>query len=244
VEFLPQKYANFTGCYGKQMTDNTILFLLPFLGACLGLVLALGLSKNQKQMQPLLLAFSGAFLISVILFELLPEVYNGSNFAAGYWIIGGILLQISLEFFSKGVEHGHAHIHGQRQYPILLWFSLSLHAFLEGIPLESYPHLAWGMFVHKIPITIALFSLLHHYSKEAWGLYIPLFLFALLTPLGGFLGANLLMEKSFLLPITSIVIGVLLHIATTIIFESSEGHRFNGAKMLSIFLGFFLGSLL
>ena len=126
----------------------------------------------------------------------------------------------------------------------MLWFSLSLHAFLEGIPLNSYPHLAWGMFVHKIPITIALFTLLRHYSKEALSLYIPLLVFALLTPFGGLLGANPLMDKSFLLPITSIVIGVLLHIATTIIFESSEGHRFNGAKMLSIFLGFFLGSLL
>lgn len=224
--------------------DNTILFLLPFLGACLGFVLALSLSKNQKQMQPLLLAFSGAFLLSIILFELFPEVYNSSHFVAGYWIIGGILLQISLEFFSKGVEHGHTHTHRHRQYPILLWFSLSLHAFLEGIPLNSYPHLAWGMFVHKIPITIALFTLLRHYSKEALSLYIPLFVFALLTPFGGLLGANPLMDESILLPITSIVIGVLLHIATTIIFESSEGHRFNGAKMLSIFLGFFLGSLL
>jgi hypothetical protein len=36
---------------------------------------------------------------------------------------------------------------------------------------------------------------------------------------------------------SSIVIGILLHIATTILFESSEEHKFNLQKFLSILFG-------
>ena len=35
----------------------------------------------------------------------------------------------------------------------------------------------------------------------------------------------------------AIVIGIFLHISTTILFESSEGHRFNYYKFLVILLG-------
>jgi hypothetical protein len=35
----------------------------------------------------------------------------------------------------------------------------------------------------------------------------------------------------------AIVVGMLLHISTTIIFETSENHRFNFAKLIAILLG-------
>jgi hypothetical protein len=36
---------------------------------------------------------------------------------------------------------------------------------------------------------------------------------------------------------TAVVIGILFHISSTIIFESSEGHKFNIAKISMIVLG-------
>jgi fucose permease len=39
----------------------------------------------------------------------------------------------------------------------------------------------------------------------------------------------------------AVVIGIFMHIATTILFESSESHRFNLAKGLAILLGIGLG---
>jgi hypothetical protein len=39
----------------------------------------------------------------------------------------------------------------------------------------------------------------------------------------------------------AIAIGMFLHISTTIIFESSEGHKINFMKLLSIIIGFALG---
>jgi hypothetical protein len=37
--------------------------------------------------------------------------------------------------------------------------------------------------------------------------------------------------------ITAVVIGILFHISSTIIFESSEGHKFNIAKVSMIVIG-------
>jgi hypothetical protein len=39
---------------------------------------------------------------------------------------------------------------------------------------------------------------------------------------------------------TAIVIGILFHISSTIIFESNEGHKFNLAKISVIILGIVL----
>ena len=95
-------------------------YLLPFLSIVIGACLVLWLKPTQKSRIKLLLAFSGAFLMGMTIFHLLPEVYHealhtheeNSDFgdkAIGVWIVVGILLQIVLEFFSHGAEHGHFH---------------------------------------------------------------------------------------------------------------------------------------
>jgi hypothetical protein len=67
-----------------------------------------------------------------------------------------------------------------------------------------------------------------------------------MTPIG------LLFGKFFhnsidLLPMNlllAIVVGMFLHISTTIIFEASENHRFNLVKLLSIIVGVTLAILI
>jgi hypothetical protein len=41
----------------------------------------------------------------------------------------------------------------------------------------------------------------------------------------------------------AVVIGIFMHISTTILFESSDGHRFNQRKTMAIVLGTALGFL-
>jgi hypothetical protein len=64
--------------------------------------------------------------------------------------------------------------------------------------------------------------------------------FAIMTPLGTFLADVLPVVNTFYTEITAIVIGILFHISSTIIFESSEGHKFNIAKISMIVLGILL----
>ncbi|MCC6838400.1 MAG: zinc/iron permease, partial [Bacteroidia bacterium] len=71
---------------------------------------------------------------------------------------------------------------------------------------------------------------------------LSLVIFALVTPLGALtshlIGANMIGDFSMYFDkIMAVVVGIFLHISTTILFESSENHRFNLIKFLIIILG-------
>ncbi|HIC30650.1 MAG TPA: ZIP family metal transporter, partial [Flavobacteriaceae bacterium] len=86
--------------------------ILPILSVVLGFLIVLIFKPKKSTNLKLLLAFSGAFLLSITVFNFLPEVYHHHHDKPiGLFIMAGILLQIVLEFFSKGAEHGHVHIH-------------------------------------------------------------------------------------------------------------------------------------
>lgn len=213
-------------------------YLLPLLSVLLGYGIALFLQPKNKKNLKLLLAFSGSFLLSLTVVHLLPEVYESHNPSIGIFIMVGILFQIVLEFFSKGAEHGHVHGHDtMTQIPWLLFISLCLHAFLEGLPVSHHHHLALGIGVHHLPIAVILttFFIKSQLNKKA--IFGFMLTFALMTPLGTFLADALPIVNTYYTEITAIVIGILFHISSTIIFESSEGHKFNIAKISMILLG-------
>ena len=58
-----------------------------------------------------------------------------------------------------------------------------------------------------------------------------------MAPLGVYANNIFQMVSVFQNEITAIVIGILLHISTTILFESSDGHKFNTKKIIIIILG-------
>ena len=106
-------------------------FILPILAVVFGFLIVLILKPSQRKNIKLLLAFSGAFLLSITVFDFLPEVYKSEDKPIGLFIMIGILLQIILEFFSKGAEHGHVHLNkNATTFPWLLFVSLSIHSVL------------------------------------------------------------------------------------------------------------------
>lgn len=211
-------------------------YLFPIYAVILGYTIVI-LTKNKpiKNIK-LLLAFSGAFLLSLTVFDLLPEVYNHLDAKlTGLFIMIGILLQIFLEFFSKGAEHGHVHeTESNTIFPWILFISLCIHSFLEGFPIHQHNDMVYGVLIHKIPIAILITTFLIRSNYSTLITFIFLILFGLMTPLGTFISN----ETSFLTPyiyyINAIVIGIFLHISTIILFESSEAHKFNLSKLLVI----------
>ena len=160
----------------------------------------------------------------------------------GLFIMLGIVFQIILEYFSKGAEHGHVHTHEKMtSLPWLLFGSLCLHALFEGMPISQHHHLAWAIAIHHLPIAIilTLFFLQAHINKTT--VFVFMIIFAFMTPLGTYLSNNLSFLIDYYVPISAFVIGILFHISSTIIFESSEGHKFNLTKLLAIILGITLG---
>lgn len=220
-------------------------YLLPLLSVLLGYGIAIGLRPKAKQNLKLLLAFSGSFLLSLTVIHLLPEVYESHNHTIGIFIMVGILFQIILEFFSKGAEHGHVHGHDKlTKMPWLLFLSLCLHAFLEGFPVSHHHELALGIAIHHLPIAIILTTFFLNAELNKTSLFFFMLSFAVMTPLGTFVSDGFPLLNEYYTEITAVVIGILFHISSTIIFESSEGHKFNIAKISMIILGIALACFL
>ena len=114
-------------------------YIITFSAVILGFIMALFLKPQKKNNIKLLLAFSGAFLLSLTVLHLLPELFSKDHVSSdeathtalpvGVFIMLGILFQIVLEFFSKGAEHGHVHVHTDahnelHHIPWLLFVSL------------------------------------------------------------------------------------------------------------------------
>jgi len=196
-------------------------YLLPILAVLWSFCFVYITQPRAKKELQLLLAFSGAFLLSLTIFELFPSVYSNTEpKLVGIFIMLGILLQIFLEFFSRGAEHGHVHFAKEAGgFPWLLFLSLSIHAFLEGFPVEKHGSIIYGIIVHKIPISVILS------------------IFLLDTPLGSLVASKVPVVQDYNAYITAVVIGIFLHISTVILFESSEGHKFNIRKLAVIALG-------
>ncbi|QQX76064.1 ZIP family metal transporter [Aequorivita iocasae] len=220
-------------------------YLLLFLSVAFGYVIALFLKKRELRNMEVFLAFSGAFLLSITVFELLPEVFETPSKNIGVFIMIGILLQIFLEFFSKGAEHGHVHLHSEnKHFPWILFISLSIHAFIEGFPISEENNLMIAIIIHKIPVAIILsfFFITAGYRRSTTLLF--LFFFALMTPLGNFISKNYDIVHLYETEITAVVIGIFLHVSTTILFESSKNHKFNLTKMTAVVVAVLIAYLL
>lgn len=197
----------------------------------------------------LLLSFSGAYLFGITVMHLIPEVYSSGSQTIGIYIFIGFFIQIILEFFSEGIEHGHIHIHKSQNaaFPYGVMIGLCLHSFLEGMPLVQKfsdatvrRSLLFGIIMHHIPVAIALMTMFIKSGLTKKSALSYLVLFAIMAPLGAFTGDFINQDginAIFFDKIMAVVIGIFLHISTTILFESYEEHHFNYLKLVIIACG-------
>ncbi len=240
----------------------TILLALPVL--ITGSIF-LSLKIKAKNLR-FLLAFSAAYLFTISVTHLLPECYEGTNTkTVGLFILVGFFIQILLEYFSAGIEHGHIHAHSdscKKHLPLGMIAGLYLHSLLEGLPiyqssnelvadsiLSTQQSLIFGITLHNIPIAIAFVTLLLEHQSNKLKTFLLLVGFALMAPLGCFIsyvlnsfGVN--NYDGFLKLSFGVVIGIFLHISTAIMFETGENHKYNLAKIMSMIAGVFLAALI
>ncbi|RZL15229.1 MAG: zinc/iron permease [Pedobacter sp.] len=224
---------------------HTWKLLLLFFAAFLGGVAIFMVKSDRSKLLKLILSFSGAYLFGITVLELIPEVYHGPEGSEiGLYIILGFLLQIFLEQFSEGVEHGHIHRHNETKiFPFGIMFSLCLHGFIEGMPLakEQNNELIFGISLHHIPAAFALASILmqNQFRKASIVFYISIF--AIMAPLGFFISYSLNNVESgmdaYFNKMMGVVIGIFLHISTTILFESNADHKIDVRKMVAVLTG-------
>ena len=220
--------------------------LLLFSAAFFGGTSVFLFKGDKHKTLKLILAFSGAYLFGITVLHLIPDAYHENDSYVGIFILGGFLFQVILELFSDGIEHGHMHKpeDGHYMFPLGIMISLCLHAFLEGMPLaQGYQNqLVFGIALHHIPAAFALGSvfLANKISKQKTTFFI--FLFAIMAPAGYLLSYFLSSGSIFNLQhyfnrIMGVVIGIFLHISTTILFEQNSDHKFNMRKMVAVLFG-------
>jgi zinc transporter ZupT len=237
-----------------------VLFLTPLLSGLAIYLLPKGKNRNFR----LLLVFAGAYLFSITVIHILPELYSkNSEFKMiGLFVLGGFFLQQLLEYFTSGIEHGHIHVpdsnhthdHGHHHHKqvsaLVLLTALCVHAFLEGAMLAE--PVAFGMnydlnavlvgiALHRAPAAFALMTVLS-FQLHSRAKAIPhLVVFSVAAPIG--LAVSTYLADANILTTTSLtylyalVCGNFLHISTTIVFESSPEHHFNARKLAVAIVG-------
>ena len=220
--------------------------ILLFSSALLGGLGIFLFKRDNSQRLKLILSFSGAYLFAITVLHLIPHVYESGGEQIGLYVLGGFLLQIFLEQFSEGIEHGHVHKHTHEHFafPYGIMFSLCLHAFLEGMPMAEghQDELVVGISLHHIPAAFALASVLSQHRLSKSSIILLLVLFASMSPLG-YLFSMALSDRSntnlnsYFDSSMGIVIGIFLHISTTILFESSVDHHYNMKKLVAVLSG-------
>lgn len=224
---------------------ETWVIILLFFSAMAGGCSVFLFSGNNSNRLKLILSFSGAYLFAITVLHLIPDVYEAGNHDVGLYILGGFILQILMEQFSEGIEHGHIHKHHDDYvFPLGIMLSLCLHAFLEGMPLagDYQNELVYGIALHHIPAAFALGSVLTQTRIPRSKTILFLVIFALMSPLGYLLSISIsdgVIENlaAYFDNIMGVVIGIFLHISTTILFESSVDHKFNRKKFAAVILG-------
>lgn len=231
------------------MHSLEIILLLTAAGA--GSLLAWILrNKTHIELLQVLLSFTGAYLLSVTVTHLLPEVFEqGSGADVSFFILIGFFIQLLIVQFTRGIEHGHLHLHHHfsNGYVSGVYFGLSIHALLEGMPLaegvmhvHDGQHIYYAILIHKLPEAFSLATILFFSVRNKMYAWLLLLLFALVTPAGALLSGWLSATDANheIVWLMAIVCGTFIHISTTIIFESSgKAHKISWYKFLAIVLG-------
>ncbi len=239
---------------------NALYYLALFLCVLLGGLPVLYGKRLHEKWLHYALSFSGAYILSITVLHLMPMVFGFRQMQTGLFVLLGFVIQLLLEQLSGGIEHGHMHTHGHgRSFLFPLLVGLSLHAFIEGLPLASWEDMhqhashthrgssLWflaGLILHKAPAAFALMAVFRESRISPTISLMALLFFASMSPLGAAAGEWVVAKSHWQMPVLAIVVGSFLHISTTILFESdSGGHRISKLKILAIFLGLGMGLL-
>jgi zinc and cadmium transporter len=204
---------------------NLILFIITLAGGSI----PLWSQSWSEQRMKYLLAFSGAFLLSITLLHLIPETIEHSGHQAGLFILAGFFLQQIVQRFTHGVEHGHAHAgdHNHHHISVLpVFVGLAVHAFSEGLPLgisytdtATLPSLYIAVALHKVPEAMLITSLVYASNRKRSKAWMSLIFFSLITPFAGiltsFLGSRYAGVEHFIHMCIPVIAGAFIHIATT-----------------------------
>lgn len=237
--------------------------ILSYALIIVGIIVWALLIPSRRHVSPRLMnyinIFGGAFLFASCFINLVPHMFLGEDpyrfvtpnlhFKIAAAVMVGFLIQLLLEQLTHGAEHGHGHLPDETLnatgHPAIfaLLIGLCIHAFLEGMPMvdldgDIHQGLLYGIVLHNIPIALVLVGLFISHGYGLWRSFCLLLLFAVMTPLGSLCNLYLIPENEMLQSlIMGIVVGILLHVSVSILFDHHH-NTFSWGKLLLILAAF------
>ena len=235
-------------------------YILLMMGVMVWGVLLPGRKMVSPRWMEAISIFGGAFLLGSCFINLVPHIYlegytlpvGGGALKVGAAVLVGFLVQLLLERLTQCVEHGHNHsechhcehhVEGHVHPVAGLLIGLSIHAFLEGMPLvdaegDVHQGLLYGIVLHNIPLALVMIGLFVSNGFSTLKSLLLLTLFAVMTPLGSLCNLYLLPQQEGLqCLIMGLVVGILLHVSVSILFDQDH-YKFSWNKLILILLAF------
>ncbi|MDR1725384.1 MAG: ZIP family metal transporter [Bacteroidales bacterium] len=187
--------------------------------------------------------FGGAFLMAICFVDMLPHIFSNTNYKmlCSAFILIGFLVQLLLELVSHGAEHGHLHNHTNNIMPVMVLIGVSLHAFFEGFALMSNgvvnTGLLIGIILHNVPVAVVIISSFIQSGKGKGESFVMLAIFAIMGVIGAIFNYEFAVSdyEPFVL---SFVVGILLHVSVSTLFDSEKSHRYNLVRFLIVIAAF------
>lgn len=190
--------------------------------------------------------FGASFFLGVIVMHLLPEVFHHADKNVGLFVAFGFFFQVLVETFTGSEPHDHVLPEAANPYSIGLLIGLGIHAFFEGFPLAgSYEHMhhghshmeetyLLGVLLHKVPVVIILVLMMVSSGISRKSTLFQLVVFALMTPLGLFIGEFVPTGSVWSQYILAFVVGSISHIAMHLIISRDIGAGSRGVVVLKV----------
>ncbi|MDD2377956.1 MAG: ZIP family metal transporter [Bacilli bacterium] len=197
----------------------------------LGTIIVL-MTKNNEKVVIFSISIAFGVMVSLIIFELLPEAFEliKEDFLLKkiliiliFTIIGVVILKL-LDLFVPHHEHQHGDTEHLFHIGLVSSIALFLHNIIEGMALYGTAvtslSLGWllalGIGLHNIPLGMVVTSAFYNRNKDIPKTIISIFIISLSTLLGGlimkFLNGNVINDY-FLGVLISITLGMIFYIA-------------------------------
>ncbi|MGE5456196.1 MAG: ZIP family metal transporter [Ignavibacteriales bacterium] len=217
----------------SQVT-GLILTLIVGLSIILGTIIVFKM-KNSEKLISLSVSIAFGVMISLIIFDLLPEAFELIDYDFGikkiFIIIGlsliGIFILKLFDLFIPNHGHNHKHRHDEEEHlyhiGIVSSIALVLHNIIEGMALYSAAitsiSLGWllalGIGLHNLPLGMVITSAFYLTNKSVKKTFIISFLISISTFFGGLIMYFLNLNGNY---INDYFLGVLICITLGMIF--------------------------
>lgn len=223
---------------------------ISILGTLLGAAIGVNFKNPSKQVLSNIIGFAGGLMLSIVVFDLIPESIEWSFIGTIIFSVIGVLVLVLIDF---SIEQQKSNYNLHKKVAILVALGLMLHNFPEGIIMgcgfftgdNLGVKMAIIIAIHDIPEGISFAAPLMAARMRRLKILLYAFVTALPTTLGALSGAFIgNVSKNMLGACIAIASGVMLYVVCCEMIPESTNLWSGQSKNIATVTGFILGLII